>query len=108
MAEQHLDLSGIKNSLLQLFDSSILNRLGETVSIRFKIQVPYLYFVQVVDRHRVDADPDPTFHFEAEPDPDQRSGSYSKLCTCQKSLIFNLQQCLLTVFYFSRQLHSSH
>jgi hypothetical protein len=34
MAEQHLDLSGIKTSLLQLFDSSILNRLGET--IRFK------------------------------------------------------------------------
>jgi hypothetical protein len=33
MAEQHLDLSGIKTSLLQLFDSSILNRLGETVTV---------------------------------------------------------------------------
>jgi hypothetical protein len=56
MAEQHLDLSGIKTSLLQLFDSSILNRLGETVSIRFKI---CMALCSIVDRHRVDADPDP-------------------------------------------------
>jgi hypothetical protein len=65
MAEQHLDLSGIKTSLLQLFDSSILNRLGESVSIRFEICMD---LCSVVDRHRVD--PDPNFHFEAEPDPD--------------------------------------